>query len=457
MKIPHFVHVVSARLEKWATDLLPPAAPGSSRDSIHRHLLAGGLIVLLLAGGVGGWAATTQIAGALIAQGSVVVDSNVKKVQHPTGGVVGKLNVQDGDRVKAGDILVQLDDTITRANLAIVTKGLDELTARKARLEAERDGAESVMFPRMLLAHAEEAPVAIAIANERKLFELRRTARLGQKAQLKQRITQLQDEISGLNAQQEAKAREISLIGKELDGVRELWKNNLVQITRLTALERDAARLEGERAQLIAAVAQTKGKISETELQIIQIDQDLSSEVAKDMREVDAKFGEFVERKVAAEDQLKRIDIRAPQDGVVLESKVHTVGGVIQAGDAIMLIVPESDNLQVEAKISPRDIDQVQVGQSAMLRFSAFNLRTTPEINGTVTRIAADTTADQRTGQTYYNTRIAMPKGELARLGEVKLIPGMPVEAFVQTGERSVMSYLIKPLQDQFMRAFREK
>ena len=457
MKIPRFIHVFSERLEKWATELLPAAAPGSSRDSIHRHLLAGCLIVLLLAGGVGGWAATTQIAGALIAQGSVVVDSNVKKVQHPTGGVVGKLNVQDGDRVKAGAILVQLDDTITRANLAIVTKGLDELAARKSRLEAERDGTETITFPRMLLAHAEEAPVAIALANERKLFELRRNARLGQKAQLRQRITQLQDEISGLNAQQEAKAREIGLIGKELDGVRELWKNNLVQITRLTALERDAARLEGERAQLVAAVAQTKGKISETELQIIQIDQDLSSEVAKDMREVDAKFGEFVERKVAAEDQLKRIDIRAPQDGVVLESKVHTVGGVIPAGDAIMLIVPESDNLQVEAKINPRDIDQIQVGQAAMLRFSAFNLRTTPEINGTITRIAADTTTDQRTGQSYYNTRIAMTKGEIARLGEVKLIPGMPVEAFVQTGERSVMSYLIKPLQDQFMRAFREK
>jgi HlyD family secretion protein len=457
MKIPRFILDISERLEKWAAEMLPAAAPGSARDSIHRHLLAGALIVLLLAGGVGGWAATTQIAGALIAQGSVVVDSNVKKVQHPTGGVVGRLNVQDGDRVKAGDILVQLDDTITRANLAIVTKGLDELSARKARLEAERDGTETVTFPRMLLAHADEAPVAIAIANERKLFELRRNARLGQKAQLRQRITQLDEEIRGLSAQQDAKAREISLIGKELDGVRELWKNNLVQITRLTALERDAARLEGERAQLLAAVAQTKGKISETELQIIQIDQDLSSEVAKDMREVDAKYGEFVERKVAAEDQLKRIDIRAPQDGVVLESKVHTVGGVIPAGDAVMLIVPESDNLQVEAKINPRDIDQIQVGQSAMLRFSAFNLRTTPEINGTITRIAADTTTDQRTGQSYYNTRIAMTKNEMARLGEVKLIPRMPVEAFVQTGERSVMSYLIKPLTDQFMRAFREK
>jgi HlyD family secretion protein len=445
------------RLEKRLRLLLPAAPPGSSRESIYRHLLMGGVIVLLLAVGVGGWASTTQIAGALIAQGSVVVDSNVKKVQHPTGGVVGKLNVQDGDRVKAGDVLVQLDDTITRANLAIVTKGLDELAARKSRLEAERDGAETIKFPRMLVAHGEEPSVAIALANESKLFELRRSARLGQKAQLKQRITQLQDEISGLSAQQQAKAKEIALIGKELDGVRELWKNNLVQITRLTALERDAARLEGERAQLVAAVAQAKGKITETELQVIQIDQDLSSEVAKDMREVDAKYGEFVERKVAAEDQLKRIDIRAPQDGVVLESKVHTVGGVIPAGDTIMLIVPESDNLQVEAKVNPHDIDQIQVGQSAVLRFSAFNLRTTPEVNGTVTRVAADTATDQRTGQTYYITRIAMTKGEIARLGEVKLIPGMPVEAFVQTGERTMLSYLMKPLQDQFMRAFREK
>ncbi len=446
-----------ARVNKWLVSRLPAAAPGSSRESIYRHLLAGALVVLLLAGGVGGWASTTQIAGALIAQGSIVVDSNVKKVQHPTGGVVGKLNVQDGDRVKAGDILVQLDDTITRANLAIVTKGLDELAARKSRLEAERDGLESAAFPAELLARAKEASVAVALANERKLFELRRSARLGQKAQLKQRITQLQDEVSGLTAQQDAKAREISLIGKELEGVRELWKNNLVQITRLTALERDGARLEGERGQLTASVAQTKGKITETELQIIQIDQDLSSEVAKDMREVDAKFGEFVERKVAAEDQLKRIDLRSPQDGIVLESKVHTVGGVIPAGDAIMLIVPESDNLLVEAKVNPHDIDQVQIGQSAVLRFSAFNLRTTPEINGKVTRVSPDTTTDQRTGQTYYTTRIAMTKSEIAKLGDVKLIPGMPVEAFVQTGERTVLSYLIKPLQDQFMRAFREK
>ena len=242
-----------------------------------------------------------------------------------------------------------------------------------------------------------------------------------------------------------------------MDGVRDLWKQKLVPLTQLTELEREAARLEGEAAQLIAQTAQAAGKISETELQIIQIDRDLSSEVAKEMREIDGKIGEFVERKVTAEDQLKRIDIRAPQDGTVFQSNVHTVGGVITAGDAIMLIVPDADNLTVEAKVNPQDIDQVQIGQIALLRFSAFNQRTTPEIYGTVTRISADASTDQRTGQTYYTIRIAMPADEVAKLGEVRMVPGMPVEAFVQTGDRTMISYLVKPLHDQLMRMFREK
>ena len=431
---------------------------GGALKSIRRHMAAGLVVVLLLAGGVGGWAATTQIAGALIAPGSIVVDSHVKKVQHPTGGVVGKLNVQDGDHVKAGEVLVQLDDTVPKANLAVVTKGLDELEARKARLQAERDGAQTVVFPPELLSRIGDPTVANAVNNERRLFELRRSARLGQKAQLQQRIGQLKDEIVGLNAQLDAKAREIELIRKELVGVRDLYKKNLVSITRVNALERDGARLDGERGQLLASVAQAKGKTIETQLQIIQIDQDLSSEVAKDLREVDAKYGELVERKVSAEDQLKRIFIRAPQDGIVLQSNVHTVGGVITPGETIMLIVPKTDKLMVEAKVNPRDIDQVQVGQDTMLRFPEFNTRTTPEIKGSVVQVSADTTTDQRTGQSYYTVRIAMPVKELEQLGKgVKLIPGMPVEAYVQTGERTVMSYLTKPLADQFMRAFREK
>lgn len=414
-------------------------------------------VVLLLGGGVGGWAATTQLASAVIAHGSVVVDSHIKKVQHPTGGVVGEVRVRDGDHVHAGDVLVRLDDTITRANLGIVSKGLNELLARRARLESERDGIESVKFPDALLQHADDPEVARTIAGESKLFDLRRSARLGKKAQLSQRVDQFTQQIGGFTAQADAKARETDLINKELEGVRELWKLKLTPLTRLSALEREAARLEGERGQLISSIAEANGRISETKLQIIQIDQDLASDVAKELRETDSKIDEYVERKVAAEDQLKRIDIRAPQDGTVFESTAHTVGGVIAPGDTIMQIVPEADNLAVEAKIRPQDIDQVHIDQAAILRFTAFNQRTTPEISGAVKQISADTTTDQDTGQTSYITRIALPSDQLSVLGEMKIIPGMPVDVFIQTGERDVLSYLIKPLRDQLARAFKEK
>jgi HlyD family secretion protein len=430
--------------------------PGS-RGSIRFHLIVGLVVVTLLTCGLGGWASTAQISGALIAPGSIVVDSNVKKVQHPTGGVVGEVRARDGDRVKAGDVVVRLDDTITKASLAIVTKGLNGLLARRARLLAEQDGAERITFPLELMESFADPEVQSLIGNEIKLFQVRSSGRVGQKAQLKERILQLKEEISGLEAQENAKSREIELIQKELVGVRDLFAKNLVQISRLTVLERDAARLDGDRAQFVAQKAQAKGKITEIELQIIQIDKDLSSEVSKEMREINDKIGEFVERKVTAEDQLRRIDIRAPQDGMVLQSTVHTVGGVITAGDAIMLIVPESDNLSVEAKVNPQDIDQLRIGQKTLLRLSAFNQRTTPELNGTISRISPDTTTDQRTGQSYYTIRVSLPPEEVARLGDVKLIPGMPVEAFVQTGERTMISYLAKPLSDQLMRAFREK
>jgi HlyD family secretion protein len=433
-------------------------AKWDTRRSIVRHTLAGLVIVIVLAGGVGGWAGTMTLSGALIAQGSVVVDSNVKKVQHPTGGIVGELRVRDGDRVKQGDIVVRLDDTVTRANLAIVTKGLDELAARKARLESERDGVNTIPFSADLMARAAKDPdIAAIVDGERKLFEIRSTARTGQKAQLRQRIEQLNEEVRGLKAQRESKEKETKLIDREKEGVYDLWRQKLVPLTKLTELERAAVRLEGEAAQLIAQTAQTAGKISETELQIIQIDRDMSSEVAKETREIDGKIGEFVERKITAEDQLKRIEIRSPQDGMVFQSNVHTVGGVITAGDAMMLIVPDADNLTVEAKVNPQDIDQVRPGQIALLRLSAFNQRTTPEIYGTVTRISADASTDQRTGQTYYTIRIAMPGDEVAKLGEVRMVPGMPVEAFVQTGDRTMISYLVKPLHDQLMRMFREQ
>jgi HlyD family secretion protein len=414
-------------------------------------------VFVALSAGVGGWAATMPISGALIASGSIVVESSAKKVQHPTGGVVGELRVRDGDRVRAGDVVARLDQTVTRANLAIITKGLDELTARKARLASERDGTATLVFPATLTTRTKDPDIAQIMEGEHKLFELRRSARSGQKAQLRQQAAQLLEEIGGLTAQQKAKIQEIALINRELEGVRELFKKNLVQLPRLTQLEREATRLNGEQAQLVASVAQAKGKIAEIELKILQVDQDLSSDVAKELRETDAKIGEFVERKISAEDQLQRIEIRAPQDGTVFQLSVHTVGGVIGPAETIMLIVPDNDSLTVEAKVNPQEIEQVQLNQKTVLRFSAFNAATTPEINGYVSRISADTTSDQRTGQTYYTVRIAIPSEELSRLGDSKLVPGMPVECFVQTGERTAFSYLLKPLRDQMNRTFREK
>ena len=429
----------------------------ATRRSIRRHLLVGGLTVLLVGIGVGGWATTTRIAGAVIAAGRLIVDSSVKKVQHPTGGVVAELRVREGDRVIAGEILIRLDETQVRATAAMIARDLDELAARQARLEAERESLDQAAFPADLLARIDDPAVARAIAGERRLFELRRTARSGQKAQLAERIGQLRQEIDSLTAQAAAKEKEIALIGQELAGVRDLWQKKLVPLARLTSLERDAARLEGERGQLAGFAAEARGKITETELQIIQVDEDMRSDVGKELADIRSKVAELVERQVAALDQLKHVDLRAPQDGRVHQLAVHTIGGVIGPGEVVMLIVPDADKLTVEARVAPQDIDQLHVGQPAALRFSSFNQRTTPELEGEIALIAADLSQDQRTGASYYTVHITPKAGEIARLDGLKLVPGMPVDAFVETGERTVLSYLVKPMQDQALRAFREK
>jgi HlyD family secretion protein len=428
-----------------------------SARSIRAHLVAITATAALLVGGAGLLSATTELAGAVIAAGSLVVESNVKKVQHPTGGIVGKLLVEDGARVKAGDLLIRLDETAAQANFAMVEKSLAELYARRARLEAERDGRDVIEFPADLLRAPADSDVGRVLAGERRYFELRRDAQQGQKDQLRERIAQLNEEVRGFTDQVSAKKKEIEFIGKELESVRDLWNKNLIPINRVTQLERDAARLEGERGQLTAAIAQTKGRISETELQIIQVDQTMRSEVAKELADIRAKIAELVERKVTAMDQLQRIDVRAPQSGMVHQLSVHTNGGVVGPGEQIMLIVPEADELIVEVRVDPRKIDQVKLGQAATLRFPSFNQRTTPELNGTVTRIAADVTQDQRTGEPFFTVRITLLPGEIKRPDGLALVPGMPVEAFIRTDERTVLSYLLKPLTDQARRAFRER
>jgi HlyD family secretion protein len=425
------------------------------QGSLIRHLLLGSAAVAVLMFIVFGWGTLTEISGAVIAPGKMVVDSNVKKVQHPTGGVVGDLRVKDGDRVKKGDIVVRLDETQARTSLAIVTKALDEMEGRQARLEAERDGADKVTFPADFVARKDEPEVAQAMASEQRLFELRRSAREGQRAQLLEQIDQLKQQIAGNDEQVAAKTKEIDWNSQELGGVRGLWKDKLVPFSRVTTLERDNARLHGERGALTASIAQAKGRIAEIQLKILQIDEDLRTEVGKELAEIRGKKAELTERRVAAEDQLKRIDLVAPQDGTIFQRAVHTVGGVIQAGEVLMLVVPDSDELIIEAKVSPQDIDQIHAGQPAVVQFGAFNRRTTPELYGEVIGIGADISTDDKRNESYYTVRIRISDKEMARLEGLQPMAGMPVEVFIKTSPRTVVSYLTKPLREQFERAFR--
>lgn len=426
-------------------------------DAIWGYMAAGLAMAIVMVGGVGGWAATTELAGAVLANGTVVVDTNVKKVQHPTGGIVGEIHVRDGDRVRSGDLLIRLDETITRANLQVITRQLDELAMRQARLKAERDDAKGIESPVMLASRLGDRAVAEIVAGERTLFDSRRTARAGQRAQLKERILQLKEEIGGLTAQAEAKAKEVELIRSELAVQRDLWNKNLIALTKYTQTQREATRVDSERAHLIALTAQAKGKIAEIELQIIQIDQDMRSEVIKDLHEVQGKEAELQERKVAAEDQMKRIEIRSPQDGVVHQLAAHTVGGVVNQSEPVMLIVPEGDKLVIEARIAPQDIDHVRVGLPAFIRFTAFNQRTTPEFKAVVQRVAADLTREPQQNLAYYVARLVLSDSELTRMGSLRLVPGMPADVQIKTTERTALSYLVQPLQDQFAKAFKER
>ena len=437
------------------------------RLAIRRLNIIGLAIVVLLVGGFGGWAATSQLSGAVIAPGSVVVESNVKKVQHPTGGVVGEILVHEGSSVEAGQVLMRLDDTVTRSTLGVVQSQLDELTAREARLLAERDGADTIVFPDNLMTRIQEKSVATAIAGEGKLFEARRNGRLGQQSQLRERIAQSNEEIRGLMSQQTGKERELKFITEELVGVTELYGKNLVSISRMNTLQRDKARIEGEQGQYVADIARARGKISETELQILQLDQDFRTDVLKDLRETEGKIGELKERVTAAKDQLQRVDIRAPQSGIVNQMSVHTVGGVIANGETIMQIVPRSDALVVEAKVAPQDIDQIAVGAVGVVRVMAGDQRTMPDLTGVLTRVSADLTHDQQSGQNsqnsqqanqaYYLVRVSLPEEQVRRLGDLKLVPGMPAEVFIQTYARTPLQYLLKPLREQMARTFRER
>ncbi len=426
-------------------------------EKLGRLVVASLGVVGALLIGFGGWAAATNIGSAVIASGTVVVDSNIKKVQHPTGGVVGEIRVKEGDTVSAGEVVVRLDETITRSNLLVITKQLDQISIRQARLKAEREDVPFTVPPD-LERRLGEPEVKDMVQDERSLHQNRRSSREGQKSQLKERIIQLREEVKGLGGQQKAKEKEIELVKLELQGQKELWDKKLMAVTKYTATQREAARLEGELGAIISRIAQSKGKIAETELQMIQIDQDLRSEVSKELREIQAKDAELSERRVAAVDQLKRIDIRAPQSGVVHQLSVHTIGGTVSPNDVMMVIVPGNDILVIDARIAPQDIDHVKNAKVARIRFIAFNQRTTPEIDAVLQRVSADVTRDANGNvPPFYTARISLPPEALKQLGELKLVPGMPAEVQIKTGDRTALSYFVKPIQDQWERTFREQ
>lgn len=425
---------------------------GHPMQAVRRCLRQGYASILAIALSIGLWAFMSRIAAVVLAEGMLVVQSEVKKIQHPTGGIVAEIKVTEGAHVKEGDVLLRLDDTIARASVSIADATLGELTARRLRLEAERDGRTTLVLP------ADASPQAARmLPGEQRLLELRARVRDGQSAQLRERIAQAREQIRGLDEQIAAKQDELAFIRRELDGVRQLFAKNLVPINRLNALERDLVRIEGDARQLGAIANATRGKITETELQIEQIDQEMRSELAKDLREAEAKIAEAVEKKVTAEDQLKRIELRAPQDGVVHQLAAHTVGGTVGAGEELMQIVPTADALTVEVRILPEDIDRVHVGQPAGFRLPALDSRTTPELFGKVSRVGADIETEKQTGQNFYEVRLSLSPEQIARLDGARLVPGMPIETFIQTGERSVMSRVLKPLSDQLNYAFRER
>jgi HlyD family secretion protein len=417
-----------------------------------------GLRILLLATVLGGgWLALVPLAGAVVVPGNLVVQSNVKTIQHPTGGVVAEIKVTNGAHVAAGDLLLRLDATQAQTSLQIVSKQLDEVRARIARLTAERDGLNQLQFPPALMARTGEDSIRSLLASETLLFKARSEGRKSQKEVLQSKIGQLGQEVSGQEAQVDSKAKQLELIAGELVGVKDLYDKRLVPLTRLTTLQRETARIEGERGQLTSSIAETKSKVGETQLQIARLDQDFRTEVVKEFGETQGKEAELVERGVAARDLLDRIEMRAPTSGVIHKLAAHTIGGVIRPGDVIMEIVPDTDDLLVEARLQPQDIDQVRAGQKAFVRFSAFNQRVTPQLTGTVSLVSADTSRDQQTNAPYFTVRVVLPDDERRRLGGLQLVPGMPAEVFMQTGSRTMMSYLLKPITEQMNRAFVER
>lgn len=426
------------------------------RRSLRRHIAVVIGLGLALFGGVGGWAATTKLAGAVSGQGFIVIENDVKKIQHLSGGTVSELMVQEGSEVAAGDVLLRLSRTTVEANLAIIENALVQSLVRAARLRAELAGTGTFKADFLEQKRLTRPAYGQLVALEQNLLETRRDGIEGMKRQLAERKGQLANEIEGENVQIEAVRASIAAVDQEFASVDGLYRQQLVTLQRLTSLKQRRAELQGNLGERLASRAQAEGRISEVELQILQLDENRRGENAKELAETEANITEMEARRVDVREQFGRLDIRSPVSGRIFELQLHTVGGIVQPGETLMLVAPRGDGLIVEAKISPRNIDQVTLGQKAQLHFTAFDRTTTPTVKGEVVSVSPDVLTDQRTGQPFYAVRIRPEAESLEGLGSLKLYPGMPADVLMPAAERRVISYLVKPLTDQLNHVFRE-
>ncbi len=433
----------------------PPPRP-ETKDGYHRWF--GILVILIAFGGVGGWAGTAPIDGAVVAQGTVTVDSYRKSVEHLDGGIVQSLEVRDGDIVEKGDLLVQLDETQARASYLVNHNQLLSELAREARLQAEMDGQDSIDFPEQVRNAAENnTRTERTMRTQRREFETRRDALEGELEVLEQRIEQLQEQVKGMEAQRSARERTIASLEEELESKRGLAERELIPSAELRPLERELASAEGEAGQLRADIASTNVEIGETRLQIIQRTREFQREVAAELRDATDQIDSLEEELQALEDTLRRKQIRAPVSGEVVNRQVHSEQGVIRPGEPILDIVPADEPLVVEGEVRPQDINNVDIGMESDVRFTAFSFRTTPVVQGEVVNVSADAIEDDDGDEPYYLARVVVSDDQIARLGDnVSLRAGMPVDIMIKTGERTPMEYLAKPLTDALARSFTE-
>ncbi|NEX23468.1 HlyD family type I secretion periplasmic adaptor subunit [Thiorhodococcus mannitoliphagus] len=430
---------------------------GSLRTSDRPERIAGLFLLLVALGGFIAWALLAPIDGAVVASGVVAVESSRKNVQHLEGGIVSEIFVREGDRVSEGDVLVRLDDTEASAELQVVRGQFLALRAQDARLIAERDDLAEIQFPEELLAAQDDPRIREAITGERRVFEARRTSLTGEQEVLEQRREQLQEQIRGLNALVETKNKRISLYQDEIEGMMTLFDKGLGDKRTLREYERLSAELEGERAQHKSDIAAARIQIGETDIQIAQLKRKFASEVVTELREVETNVADLRERMRALRKTLDRTVVRAPVAGAAVDVSVHTVGGVIRAGDQILDIVPEGESFVIEARVQPIDIDRITPGMEADLRLSAFNARTTPVVSGRVLTVSADRLIDETNKEPYYLARIEVTSDGMADLKGRALQAGMPVEAMIKTGERTFFDYLFRPFTDRLAQAFREE